>query len=1263
MISKYEKTYRVKLFALVAVLAMVFAGAAVMMDDGVDAAPEGTTYLSGDVTATQTFGTGTNVVVNGNLNIPAGMALVINGGKFTVESGATIKIAAGGQLILLGTSNVTINGNIIATGTITTEDAADYAKIENSPDYYAAIVNQIDEPVEKTSGLIVAGTITLERGAQLISVPTGSGTFTPIVGDDSAEKDITITGTGKGVIALQNGASIDVTKRNTQISEISGQTILMNQGATVSINAHANNVTLQATSTSPYYTAGKVIINSEANDYVDPEGKDSAKLKSTSNLTFTVTSQTTPALIKNEADGATKDTPVTVRQYVINIEGTIDAGDNVAVESAVANNDAEDTAYEFYEVTEDGKIPASDGVKIDMPSASVTGSLTVTKNSSGTTGSTQVSTLTLNGYMIVSGTLTGQYNVNTTDSSKNAFAGVDVGGTPGTLYITGSVSFHFNSIYDETDGTKVSGVTIYIDGGKMTIYGAAVDQTYNLETKVYAGAYTVTDETGSNSTSYFCDFTTAVEEAIAAGADEVWTFAAGADAATDAKEAIEAGAPVIDGKITIPADMTLHVFDALVVGENGELELMADAIVSIEHENYTIYVQGKVTDHDGVMSEYDENIEMFDYEVKKTTEGETETIYTYTTLKIALGEAVSGDEIQLSKPVTIEENMTIPEGVTVSTVDATGAVLTIKSATLTVNGTLVITNNSSTVTLTNATNSKTVGSVTVNNIVQNATNATFTDGSTGVTPIAGAYFNGTIGEVEDTNFITSPAVAAANVANNSTGAIDINGKISLGDITFTQGDVALTINVFGEVNGNVTLNGESVTFDVSADGTSKNMSAGVFTGSVTYAATAGNATVDMTKVGGVKLASASFNDGTAITNTLTMAGSLKGAATVSAGTVYVNETLTVTYTKAENKVAEDKAVLTVASGATLNVSENATLTVNANGADTKAKAYAGLVVDGTLVVDEGTLDLDDKAENNTYCDAQADINGTMTYGGKTTAVEGVLNVNGAVNVTENHTLNITKMYVAATGAVTGAIGFNAGGFVAAYANADVSGAAIDETDGTSNAAVTQYYVNGEVYMTSYANDDTKIGAIIPTPIEMTGYEDIVLGAAGATSWYTDESMSTELTSTDASNNNASEYTAVYAKADLLSAAVRLSIGPGMSVYIDDVRYTSSVLELAVGEHSIVIQVNPGYSGTTTVTLGGTAITGGTFTITPEIAEEYEFESSEQTNAITLSVMGDIAYDTGSTDDGGMGLTEILLIILVVLIVVMAIMVALRLMRS
>ena len=60
--------------------------------------------------------------------------------------------------------------------------------------------------------------------------------------------------------------------------------------------------------------------------------------------------------------GAAKDTPVTVRQYVINIEGTIDAGDNVAVEPAVANENAEGTAYEFYEVTEDGKIPASNAV-------------------------------------------------------------------------------------------------------------------------------------------------------------------------------------------------------------------------------------------------------------------------------------------------------------------------------------------------------------------------------------------------------------------------------------------------------------------------------------------------------------------------------------------------------------------------------------------------------------------------------------------------------------------------------------------------------------------------------------------------------------------------------------------------------------------------------------------------------------------------------------------------------------------------------------
>ena len=118
-----SKTNGVKLLAAVMVLTMVFAGAAVVMsDDGVDAASStvnGTTYLSGDVTATQQFGVGTNVVVNDDLSIPAGMALIINGGKLTVDAGATITIAAGGQLILLGASTVTINGNIVAEGTIT----------------------------------------------------------------------------------------------------------------------------------------------------------------------------------------------------------------------------------------------------------------------------------------------------------------------------------------------------------------------------------------------------------------------------------------------------------------------------------------------------------------------------------------------------------------------------------------------------------------------------------------------------------------------------------------------------------------------------------------------------------------------------------------------------------------------------------------------------------------------------------------------------------------------------------------------------------------------------------------------------------------------------------------------------------------------------------------------------------------------------------------------------------------------------------------
>ena len=108
--------------------------------------------------------------------------------------------------------------------------------------------------------------------------------------------------------------------------------------------------------------------------------------------------------------------------------------------------------------------------------------------------------------------------------------------------------------------------------------------------------------------------------------------------------------------------------------------------------------------------------------------------------------------------------------------------------------------------------------------------------------------------------------------------------------------------------------------------------------------------------------------------------------------------------------------------------------------------------------------------------------------------------------------------------------------------------------------------------------------------------------------------------------------------------------------------------LTVGEHSINVQANPGFTGTTFVSFDGVAVTGGTFTVTPEMADEYGNSTQSPNDCVVLSVTGQVSQDVPvvsgvDNGDSGMGLTDYLLIILVVLIVIMAIMVAMRLMRS
>ena len=115
MIANVSKTNGVKLFALFAMLAMVIAGAAVVLsDNGVDAADD-TQYYSGVIgkDVHQEFPAGTNVIIDKKLTITEKGSLKVIDGNLTVNEGVEVIIQKGGSLIVNGL--VTINGDVKVT--------------------------------------------------------------------------------------------------------------------------------------------------------------------------------------------------------------------------------------------------------------------------------------------------------------------------------------------------------------------------------------------------------------------------------------------------------------------------------------------------------------------------------------------------------------------------------------------------------------------------------------------------------------------------------------------------------------------------------------------------------------------------------------------------------------------------------------------------------------------------------------------------------------------------------------------------------------------------------------------------------------------------------------------------------------------------------------------------------------------------------------------------------------------------------------------
>ena len=775
----------------------------------------------------------------------------------------------------------------------------------------------------------------------------------------------------------------------------------------------------------------------------------------------------------------------------------------------------------------------------------------------------------------------------------------------GALTVDGTITaVNKNAAINNTGTIIVNGlITVKIGTGNASITEGTINSV----------EYTITDSEGTV-TQYYSGFAAAVD-AIATADEKTITVKNAVTASADAE--IPADAIIaVDGTLTVKAGSTLTVADGAVMNVTGTVKVGGTLVIANTDTGLTI---GTL-----VYEVYSEN-------------GKTAT---YTSLANALKNAKEGDVITLSGNVTFSSDAEIPAGVTVNV--GKNKVTLEKDVTLTVNGTLNFAKNSELVT----TNAKDI----VANGVISFYNGTVAS-ALATMDIEGAYF-----VVKNVCYISNVAYAAENCHENGFDdgvGIMIRGNVVAGDVTFKAADSGLAITIKNENNevfkaGKVTLDGATMTLN------------GKMTGTVAAQADGSEAVINLTNAKNIIIESTveSGVDGDvdkmvlSTTSTTTSGATpdttyhmMQGIVEITSGAVTLGDVL---YTPNEKS-----DVFKIASGATLDVPKTKTLTVIAN------SGAASLIVDGTLNV-IGTM----AVGNN----AKAIINGTMTVLNERVTIAGELSVLGTLEMKDKtDDDNAGKVTVAgvlsvgqktasvgAAGTVIGAVASGTG-YVKVYPGADISAAKINWNPATevSGAVSMDFTVNGTVYMTVYATDNTVVikKIIDAEKFDITGVVNDGLSVIG--SWYKSEEMkeSQKLTDVDKINK---DVPAVYAYAAAASVSGTITQGTGLELFIDGAKYNGE-RSLTVGTHTVSLGIKAGYDGTNaSITFNGATVTDGKIVITADMTS-FTLVASGAVPASSAVVVDD--------KDDGMGLTDILLVVLVVLIAVMAIMVALRMMRS
>ena len=833
---------------------------------------------------------------------------------------------------------------------------------------------------------------------------------------------------------------------------------------------------------------------------------------------------------------------------------------------------------------------------------------------------------------------------------------------------------------DDADAKK-GGATVEFTGSHITVTGT-LTVNKDITSWTNSGTITVTGTvswgddmaTGVNILSGYINGAHYQVQTTVEGVPSITNYITSFQAAVEnIANAYEQGITVygdveVDFSFELAADQTISGNRTMTIESGAVVTVNNDASIDMARG---VTVTGKLVVY--VNGYVDQPIE---YDVRSV---DAEYTTTYSGFAVALAEAQPGQTITVEKDTYVEGSVTIPEGVTV--VVANSASLNVgydtdgtpadNTADLTVNGTLNVLGTvnvngdmdiAGTADLTEATDfniTDTDGEITVTgtmtittaNQVQNMTINAF-------------QYNSLEGEIVYTNL-----AAAAEAVN----AFDVNKVINQVGTVSDSAAVTLTgvtLNINGTARlGTVTLDESSIVVNGILTATVAGLSGEE--GSTVETSVALTAVEDVTVANTVVPNDANVDVHTTSIQTAATDNALTGDVAVNSGILTINDTI----------VFSGDNTLNVASGAEAVIANGNTLTAGVGTNDA-----ASVIIDGTMTVN-GTLQVTGVMDVNGTLDvAKSERNdaATVTIVYTSATSFGTLNIAGDLNISGEQdlegTLNVDGV-LAVSGTVTGAVNeIDRFGYIKAYAGSDMTGAElmVSESTGESGAVGTGFNINGALYMTVYVNetnsDVTYNNVLTAEEFSVPGYDVSDLGALwtepapGSTVqpvavWFKDA----DLTQAVATNNNANtaELGAdenVYAKVSALDVEVRVSVGTGISLYIDDVRITDNTVTLSVGTHTVSAVVDPGYTGTVTISFNGATVSGS-FEITSDMASA-AYEGTPAISATgNISVAGGSSSGTTTSGDDGMGLTDYLLIILVILIVIMAIIVAMRLMRS